>query len=60
MSDKVKKLPTNVSVIGSIDKQEMHAGVILKQVILSKFLDKVHFVTFSMQFMTFFVQFMTI
>ena len=36
MSDKVKKLPTNVSVIGSIDKQEMHADVILKQVILSK------------------------
>ena len=36
MSDKVKKLPTNVSVIGSIDQEEIHAGVILKQVILSK------------------------
>ena len=36
MSDKVRKLTINVSVIGSIDPEEMHAGLILREVILSK------------------------
>ena len=40
MSDKVEKLTDNVSLVGSVDEDFVHEGVILKELILSKNLKK--------------------